>query len=322
MSDSPPHGLPRKLTPRGGMSPRNQETIVVGEQNTLKGAIARAKQSDACLLVVHGTPIGHRYVLKDDLMVVGRDPSVGVCLPDQSVSRRHCQIAREAGAWKLTDLGGPNGTYVNDVKISKDNVVLQKDALIKLGNTLLKFVPTGETESLVFGSLSSAANFDALTKVMNKARFLSTLDTQLKACEEEDDMCLMFLDLDNFKKINDGNDHLTGDFVLKYFAEFVSANHLRPSDTFARYGGDEFVLLLPKTKIEEAISIAETIRAGVESADIVYEGKTKIALTVSIGVAELTETMETGQQLIKAADLALYSAKGAGKNKVVAKEKK
>lgn len=310
-----PGALPRKLTPRALMSPRNQETIVVGEQNTLKGAIARAKQSDACLLVVHGTPIGHRYPLKDEVTVVGRDPSANLCLSDNSVSRKHCSVARDGDVWKLTDLGGPNGTVVNDVKISKETVTLGKDAIIKLGNTLLKFVPTGETESLVFGSLSSAANFDALTKTLNKARFLTTLETQIKSCEDDEDLSLLFMDMDNFKKINDSNDHQVGDFVLKHFANFVSENHLRPNDSFARYGGDEFVLLLPKTSIEEACKIGEAIRAGVEKEEFVHNDK-KILVTVSVGVAALTERMETSQQLLRAADLALYGAKGAGRNRV------
>ena len=138
------------------VSPRQKDTVIINEHSkTLKTALSKAKESEACLLVVHGQPQGHRFFIKEKEMVIGRDVGVKIRLPDQSVSRKHATITKDEDSVKLTDLGSANGTFVNDAKVSKATVVLTKDSLIKVGNTLLKFLPEGEVDTLFYGSLGS-----------------------------------------------------------------------------------------------------------------------------------------------------------------------
>src|SRR5690606_10456626 len=110
--------------------------------------------------------------------------------------------------------------------------------------------------------------------------------------------------------------HDAGDYVLKEFAALVRANHIRPKDVFARYGGEEFILLLANTGIGDAAEIAERIRSAIETHPFIYEGK-RLAVTTSMGAAELTTGIESSQTLLKLADQALYAAKNAGRNQVV-----
>src|SRR5690606_29671075 len=114
----------------------------------------------------------------------------------------------------------------------------------------------------------------------------------------------------------DTHGHDAGDFVLKEFTAMIRTSHLRPKDIFARFGGEEFVVLLGNTSLKDATNLAERIRAAVESHAFIYEGK-KLPITTSMGVAELRADTENAQALLKTADKALYQAKQTGRNKVV-----
>ena len=125
---------------------------------------------------------------------------------------------------------------------------------------------------------------------------------------------MLLLDIDHFKRINDTFGHLAGDHVLTLFSQAVSAQ-LRVIDCFGRYGGEESVLLMPQTDLNGATLAAERLRCVIEQTnfDTVQSGT---SISVSIGVAEFFDG-ESVAQLIARADLALYSAKNAGRNKVV-----
>ncbi|EQD80868.1 response regulator receiver modulated diguanylate cyclase, partial [mine drainage metagenome] len=126
-------------------------------------------------------------------------------------------------------------------------------------------------------------------------------------------LSLIFLDLDHFKVINDRHGHLTGDACLRILAERVHSE-LRPGDTLARWGGEEFVVLLPATALGEAALIGERIRRRVE-ADPFVAGGAAVAVTVSLGLSgHARATVESPEQLIEQADAALYRAKAAGRN--------
>ncbi len=217
--------------------------------------------------------------------------------------------------YRLVDLGSANGTHVNDVKLaSNGSVVLAKDDLIKLGGTLLKYVPSGEVDGYLYGSLGSAARTDPLTKLHNKAHFGELLEAEMTNpnCQE---LCVLYFDVDKFKLINDTLGHDCGDAVLKDLAKIASATVGKEGAVVARMGGDEFAALLYRTSLAGAMSIAEALRAAVESHAWEYEGKV-VKVTVSVGVAEAGEETDSAAQLIKNADNALYAAKRAGRNAV------
>jgi two-component system, cell cycle response regulator len=124
--------------------------------------------------------------------------------------------------------------------------------------------------------------------------------------------CLM-IDLDNFKTINDSFGHVTGDTALKQVASILT-NVVRRSDMVSRYGGDEFLVLLPETDLEGAEALAEKVRASAES-QAFGDGEPRFQLTLSIGAATLSDD-ESGNDMIVRADLALYDAKEQGRNRV------
>ncbi len=126
--------------------------------------------------------------------------------------------------------------------------------------------------------------------------------------------CILLMDIDNFKKINDVYGHIVGDQVIKHLGGVVKA-HVRKSDFSFRYGGEEFLVLLLNTDIENAVRIAEQIRSKVETTNFTLKDKTFV-ITVTIGVAQYMEG-ESVESLLERADKNLYNGKRFGKNRVV-----
>jgi len=139
------------------------------------------------------------------------------------------------------------------------------------------------------------------------------------ACREKSSLSLLFLDIDHFKAFNDYHGHSCGDFVLIKVADLIR-DSIRRGDIAARFGGEEFTVLLPDTNSKMALLVAERIRKKISQAEFVYEGET-VNTTISIGVAELKTDLDfTCESLIKRADTALYQAKEQGRNQVVLAE--
>lgn len=287
------------------------------DQETFNKELARAKEHDSCLIIIRGRPQGHSFFIKKDEMLLGRDPSVDMSILDASISRSHAKITREGDDIFLQDLGSSNGTVLNGKKLEANvPVKLGKEDMIKLGNTILKFLPAGELEILFYGNLESAAYSDPLTKIYNKRYLMEALEAEFKRAKAlHTDFSILFFDIDHFKKINDTYGHDAGDYILKDLAEVIRTQYVRPKDVFARYGGEEFVVLLTNTSAAQAAVIAESIRAGIETHPFIYDEQ-RIPTTASIGVAELSADMNSAQALLKVADKALYAAKNGGRNRV------
>jgi two-component system, cell cycle response regulator len=150
-------------------------------------------------------------------------------------------------------------------------------------------------------------NLDPLTGIYNR-RYFNLKAAEL--CKKGGDLSLIMIDLDYFKQVNDIYGHLTGDEILKQTVQQIKKN-LRTSDVLARFGGEEFALLLPNTKIDGAYIVAERIRVTIENEH--YE---QISGTASFGVAELKKG-DSVEDLINHADKALFLAKQKGRNQVV-----
>ncbi|OCP17015.1 GGDEF domain-containing protein [Ensifer sp. LC163] len=160
-------------------------------------------------------------------------------------------------------------------------------------------------------ALRRTADTDMLTGVGNRRWFLS----QLPRLGWKDD-ALAVMDLDFFKRVNDRFGHQAGDQVLIAFAELVRAN-LRATDCFARLGGEEFGLYLPKTNEVQAQAIVERLRLATEQLHVRFDGQ-RVALSVSIGVVVGRGVENSWEELFSMADAALYQAKDAGRNRVIA----
>jgi diguanylate cyclase (GGDEF)-like protein len=155
---------------------------------------------------------------------------------------------------------------------------------------------------------------DALTGLGNRRKLEEIFSVEINRLRRHGgSLCLCIADIDHFKKINDGHGHAIGDEVLAQFGELLCLQ-MRPTDTAARIGGEEFVVLMPHTKIREALATAERLRTAMIERKF---GPLKESITVSVGVAEL-HNGEDGEALLRRADRALYRAKRAGRNQVVA----
>jgi diguanylate cyclase len=160
------------------------------------------------------------------------------------------------------------------------------------------------------------ALIDPLTGLPNRAAWSERLDHEVNAWHQlGNSLSLAMLDLDHFKRINDGYGHLAGDKVLKIIAN-VLHKRLRPSDFIARFGGEEFVLLMPDSSLADALAVGEVLRAAIEACPFHFKGE-PVTITVSMGVAEF-QPGERSDLALKRADEALYRAKAAGRNKVQA----
>ncbi|VVP71229.1 hypothetical protein PS910_00818 [Pseudomonas fluorescens] len=155
---------------------------------------------------------------------------------------------------------------------------------------------------------------DPLTGLPNRAGWTEQVEQQMRAWQADGGHLLMaILDLDHFKRINDGYGHLAGDKVLKIVAN-VLRKHLRGRDFIARFGGEEFVLLLPQTPLATGTQLVETLRTAIEACPFHFKGE-RVVVTLSIGISAF-RLGDRADSVLKRADEALYIAKDRGRNRV------
>lgn len=163
--------------------------------------------------------------------------------------------------------------------------------------------------------LEELAATDSLTRVANRREFMKRSEEEMsRSSRNSTDLCLMVIDFDHFKEINDQYGHQAGDKVLQDFVK-LAKEVMRPSDLLGRIGGEEFALLLPETNIRSAVKVAERLRQHIEEESIVI-GSKSIKLTISIGVAEYQPKVDTVKKWLHRADEFLYQAKDHGRNRV------
>jgi diguanylate cyclase (GGDEF)-like protein len=162
-----------------------------------------------------------------------------------------------------------------------------------------------------------AAQTDGLTGLYNRhyaMRYLPQIWEEARLAQQP--LSALMLDIDHFKVVNDEHGHDVGDNILQQFAGILRL-FCRRTDIICRFGGEEFLIILPDTRLDTAIQVAERIRATLASRNLVTAGLA-LALTVSIGVAENQAQHKSVEALIKSADQALYRAKRTGRNRVEA----
>jgi diguanylate cyclase (GGDEF)-like protein len=165
-------------------------------------------------------------------------------------------------------------------------------------------------------ALRREATHDGLTGVWNRTAIMETLGRELaRSNREMSPVAVMLADLDHFKQINDGHGHMAGDEVLREAAQRMQAG-LRRYDSIGRYGGEEFLIVLPGCDATGAAAQAERMRSAIETREFHFDGK-PIHVTCSIGVSwtDLADVAQT-ESLIRSADEALYLAKHRGRNRV------
>jgi diguanylate cyclase (GGDEF)-like protein len=165
--------------------------------------------------------------------------------------------------------------------------------------------------------VESLAITDPLTGLFNRRRFADVLRREVAVTRRyKNSLALLMIDLDHFKVINDRFGHDAGDEVLRAIAAALSSG-LREVDLAARYGGEEFAVVMPHTSKVNAVIVAERVAKQIGALQHQFQGET-LSLTASIGIAEVADLGDpTSENLVKAADVALYEAKRAGRNRIV-----
>jgi diguanylate cyclase (GGDEF)-like protein len=165
----------------------------------------------------------------------------------------------------------------------------------------------------ILAQADEVSHTDALTYLPNRRQVINNLQKEVHRAERyKTPLSISMLDIDHFKKINDSYGHTVGDQVLYQLATLLSEG-VRESDMVGRYGGEEFLILLPNTKLSKAAELAARLCKLIKETVIDVGEKTN--LTVSIGVAEYRHCEETWQKFLSRADMALYDAKNAGRDR-------
>ncbi|MBI5508126.1 MAG: diguanylate cyclase [Deltaproteobacteria bacterium] len=274
----------------------------------------------ACFIVLAGTQAGRMYKLEGDEIVIGRVDDALIRIDDDGVSRRHAKIVRTPdGGVTIQDMGSTNGTFCNGEKVGSRT--LQDGDKIQIGSTtILKFSFQDSVEEDFQRRQYESATRDALTGCFNKKYLLERLPSELASAKRHDKtMALAMMDIDHFKRVNDTYGHPAGDYVLRHVAD-VMLQTVRADDVLARFGGEEFAMIMRETSPDNAVIAAERIRRRIEAAEFVFEG-TKIPVTISVGVASwVPGKSDDAQELLALADEFLYKAKRNGRNRTESAE--
>ncbi|MBT0586626.1 diguanylate cyclase [Alteromonas oceanisediminis] len=207
---------------------------------------------------------------------------------------------------------------VNDLRFAQ-NVVFWIIIFTIMVEAFFIFRPMVARMSDFATRLQRDANFDALTNVLNRRAFNILAKQNFQLSKRHNHIfSVMMCDIDYFKRVNDSYGHATGDEVIKSVASQLSSL-TRSSDIVARFGGEEFVIILPNTPQEEALRVAEKIRQQVES-HVIDSEEDQLMVTISIGVSAVAPDDSNVEPVIARADDALYLAKNAGRNRVEAHE--
>jgi len=266
------------------------------------------------LTILTGSAAGYLHKVSKGAAVIGRATNAEVRVDDDGISRTHARLRAETDRAWVEDMGSRNGTFVNGVKISSPTELREGDKIQVGRGTVIRFGFQDDLDESFHENLLSSALRDSLTKLFNKRYFLDRLDAELKFAQRHRTAVSLLL-LDHFKKVNDTLGHLAGDAVLAAVAAALS-KAVRNEDVVARYGGEEMAIILRAISFDAAVGTADRLRTLVEGTAIPFDGQ-DLRVTVSIGVSEYpSNPAKQIDELIEAADKALYRAKNAGRNRV------
>jgi len=256
---------------------------------------------------------------------LGRALETDVRINDTQVSRQHAKIVavhdaeRNVTDYVLNDLDSRNGTFLNGRRIRREN--LDNGDKITIGDTILRFDQLDEIDREYQRLVHRLISHDDLTGLLSSRSFFSELRREAgRAKAENRPFCVLMMDGDNFKSVNDTYGHLTGSKTLEEIG-FSIMTSLRSGDAAARFGGDEFAAFLLDADLGQGLVAAERIRSTVENYpfSVVRQGsKETHRITMSIGVSSFPADSSDPIELVEMADSALYRSKREGRNRVSA----
>jgi diguanylate cyclase (GGDEF)-like protein len=273
-------------------------------------------------------PLAARGLLAEEREIPAQDWRRALLGDAIVLSGSESKAAREAAASMETVRRTEKGRRVLAVPLMSSERILGVIEAVREGGSLRAFtkaeaallsalavpVASALANSVRIAEAERLSQTDDLTKLHN-ARFLRQflLSEVKRARRYGSNVATVFFDLDDFKGVNDVHGHLVGSYVLMEMAAIILSS-VRDTDVVARYGGDEFVIVLPETDFESAVRVAERLCAKIERHYFTGGRRLQFQLTASFGVASFPEHAQSPQQLVACADTAMYEAKAAGKN--------
>ena len=251
--------------------------------------------------------------------------------PDGQVFRYMAPLATESSClrchahqgYAVGDVRGgisvtvPAGDILSEVRANRLYLTLSVSGVLVIIILIISFISVFFIRDIKTAEqmLLRMAATDHLTGLLNRREGYQRIEAEhARASRTGKPLCAIMLDIDHFKRINDTHGHLAGDEVLKWLAGMLKKT-LRTSDILCRYGGEEFLIVVPETDLDTAQQLAERLRAGIEQSEIPIGGPTRLRFTISLGVADL-QVDESYEHLIFRADQALYSSKNTGRNRI------
>ena len=262
--------------------------------------------------------------LERDEVVLGRTLEADVRVNDSKVSRRHATINSIINAatgrteYILKDLDSRNGISVNGARV--DEAILVHGDKITIGEHILRFELLDEIDREYQRQIHRLITHDDLTGLLSSRSFFSELRREsARAKSESRPFCVLVMDVDHFKKVNDTYGHLTGSKTLEEIGQCI-ISIMRSGDAASRFGGEEFSAFLLDADLAQGLVAAERVRAVIENTEfsVIRQGKPseKHRVTISLGVATFPSDSSDPIELVEMADSALYRAKREGRNRV------
>ncbi len=286
---------------------------------------SRAKRDlRPALVFLTGELLAVPIPLERDEVILGRALEADVRVNDIQVSRQHARVntvfdaENQTVKYILADLHSRNGTFLNGDKVVQD--VLQHGDKITIGEHILRFELLDEIDREYQSQIRRLISHDDLTGLLSSRSFFSELRLEVtRASQENHSFCVLMMDIDYFKNVNDTYGHLTGSKTLEEIGCCITQN-LRVGDVAARFGGEEFAAFLLDAEISQGIVAAERIRTAIEEKEfsVIRQGKPSEFhhVTISIGISYFPSDSTDPIELIEMADSALYRAKREGRNRV------
>jgi diguanylate cyclase (GGDEF)-like protein len=272
------------------------------------------------LTLLDGPQAGRVITLTSEPFILGRTSESTLLIDDEALSRQHARIVTEGDQHFIEDLQSTNGTFVNGARVGRSPVALVDGACIQLGpSTRLRFSLRDAAEIAEQRRIYESTVRDALTGLYNRRHLDERLDAEFAFAQRHTTaLAALFIDVDHFKCINDELGHAGGDAALRALGAFFRRS-MRTEDLVARFGGEEFIVVLRGIPRADVLIVAERIRAGVAAMCFEYAGHER-SITVSIGLATFGEgrSYPSVEALLDAADRALYRAKARGRDRVEA----
>ncbi len=258
------------------------------------------------LIFLSGPEIARPVLLDRGDVVVGRTRDCGLMIHGAGVSRRHFVVRCDGERTVVEDLGSMNGTLLNEQRLGpRETRTLRSGDRIGVGNLAFKYLEHTDVEARYHATVFRLMATDALTQLENRRFLEEQLEREIsRSGRYERTLSIVLIDIDHFKHVNDTFGHLAGDAVLQQTGSILGRS-MRREDCVGRFGGDEFLVLLPETK---------PLGARFAGDAFFHEAK-RLPVTISAGVAAWRPGMDGAPALLEAADRGLYAAKNAGRNR-------